>query len=303
MIHEPEATPIRSTRALKAAAPGILGTERIKRNKKRFGLGVALAAGGLATAMAIPNTFTAGTAISSSAVNANFAAIKTAVDALEAKIAGTQSRVTGTCSGTQGVQSVNADGTVSCGGGGGVTRVDATAPITSSGGAQPTIGLTACPARHVLKSTGTGWACAPENSAYKLARLTALSSPTPNATTNMLALTFNAPAAGTALVVGTGYCNVPTSGALSFNISIQTTATGDCSFLCIVGAPCDRSYCGYFAWPSASPQNQITYAVQRELPVVVGANTFYLNFDNTSPATSIGCYAALSATYNAATLP
>jgi len=47
----------------------------------------------------------------------------------------------------------------------------------------------------------------------------------------------------------------------------------------------------------------MTYAVQRELPVAVGSNTFYLNFQNTSAATGINCYAALSATYNAATLP
>jgi hypothetical protein len=59
-----------------------------KLNLKSFALGISVAISALgiyALAMSIPNTFSAGTSISSGQVNANFAAVKTAVDALEAK--------------------------------------------------------------------------------------------------------------------------------------------------------------------------------------------------------------------------
>jgi hypothetical protein len=59
-----------------------------KLNLKSFALGVSVAISALgiyALALSIPNTFSAGTSISSGQVNANFAAVKTAVDALEAK--------------------------------------------------------------------------------------------------------------------------------------------------------------------------------------------------------------------------
>jgi hypothetical protein len=59
-----------------------------KLNLKSFTLGVSVAISALgiyALAMSIPNTFSAGASISSGQVNANFAAVKTAVDALEAK--------------------------------------------------------------------------------------------------------------------------------------------------------------------------------------------------------------------------
>jgi hypothetical protein len=59
-----------------------------KLNLKSFALGVSVAVSALgiyALAMSIPNTFSAGTSISSGQVNANFTAVKTAVDALAAK--------------------------------------------------------------------------------------------------------------------------------------------------------------------------------------------------------------------------
>lgn len=56
-------------------------------NLKYFALGLMLASAGLwALAVTIPNSFTAGTTISASQVNQNFQALKTAVDALEAKV-------------------------------------------------------------------------------------------------------------------------------------------------------------------------------------------------------------------------
>ena len=58
-------------------------------NLKSFALGAALALAALgvvALAVAIPNTFAAGDVISAAKMNANFTAVKTAVDALEAKV-------------------------------------------------------------------------------------------------------------------------------------------------------------------------------------------------------------------------
>ena len=207
-------------------------------------LGFAIVAGGLGTAMTLPNTFISGTAISSSAVNANFAAIKDAIDALEARMSGAQVRVSGTCSGAQAIQSIGANGTVACGGGA-VTSVGATSPVTSSGGTQPTIALAACPAGQVLRANGSGWACAPQNSAFKLARLTTPSSPSGFTTTNMLALTLTAPADGSVLLVGTGYCTSSTLVSFQFDVSIQESPTGNCSFSC-PAYPCDKSHCAFF---------------------------------------------------------
>jgi hypothetical protein len=60
-------------------------------NLKSFALGVSLALGLLgvyALAMSIPNGFTAGDVISAAKMNANFTAVKSAVDSLEAGIPG-----------------------------------------------------------------------------------------------------------------------------------------------------------------------------------------------------------------------
>jgi len=55
---------------------------------------------------------------------------------------------------------------------------------------------------------------------------------------------------------------------------------------------------------ASTQQNQmVNYAVQRELPVLAGSNTFYLNFFSSSSPLTIACYAALSATFNVTTLP
>lgn len=82
-----------------------MNTRILRRLALGFGLGIV----GFAAAMTIPNTFTSGTPISSSAMNANFTAVQTAVDSM-------QGQVTGTCSGTQSIQSINPDGSVNCGG-------------------------------------------------------------------------------------------------------------------------------------------------------------------------------------------
>lgn len=85
-------------------------------NLKFFFLGAALVATGLwGMAVTIPNTFTSGEALSSAKLNANFTALKTAVDALEAAVPGKQNRVSGTCAEGRYIRSVNEDGTVVCG--------------------------------------------------------------------------------------------------------------------------------------------------------------------------------------------
>jgi hypothetical protein len=60
----------------------------IRNNIRNLVIGFAVGSLGLALAVAIPNTFTNGTVISSSAVNANFAALTTATTVLEEKTAG-----------------------------------------------------------------------------------------------------------------------------------------------------------------------------------------------------------------------
>lgn len=87
------------------------------KNLKYFVLGAAIVAAGLgALAVNIPNSFTAGQVISAAGLNANFAAFKAAVDALETALPTKQNRVTGACAVGQTIRSINADGTVVCGG-------------------------------------------------------------------------------------------------------------------------------------------------------------------------------------------
>jgi hypothetical protein len=53
---------------------------------KNLALGFVMGALGLALAATLPNTFTSGTPISSSAVNANFAALKQQIDTLQSQV-------------------------------------------------------------------------------------------------------------------------------------------------------------------------------------------------------------------------
>ncbi|MGK0618913.1 hypothetical protein [Meiothermus cerbereus] len=53
--------------------------------------------------------------ISAATLNANFTAIKTAVDALEAAVPGKQNRMSGSCAVGQYIRSINENGTVVCG--------------------------------------------------------------------------------------------------------------------------------------------------------------------------------------------
>jgi competence protein ComGC len=70
----------------------------MKNNLKAFTLGVSLSMmliGAYALALSIPNLFNAGEPINASKMNANFTAVKTAVDALEQKVSKLESSTKG----------------------------------------------------------------------------------------------------------------------------------------------------------------------------------------------------------------
>jgi Chaperone of endosialidase len=78
------------------------------KNLKNLVLGFTLGSFGLAAlAVSIPNNFTAGTPISSSQVNANFTALKTAIDTLQTSSVGFGAKLTGSAS-TEGISVSNA---------------------------------------------------------------------------------------------------------------------------------------------------------------------------------------------------
>ncbi len=78
------------------------------KNLKNLVLGFTLGSFGLAAlAVSIPNNFSAGTPISSSQVNANFMALKTAIDTLQTSSVGFGAKLTGNAS-TEGISVSNA---------------------------------------------------------------------------------------------------------------------------------------------------------------------------------------------------
>ena len=97
----------------------------------------------------VPNTFTAGTPAVAAEVNANFAAVKSAVDDNNARITSNetnkQNRVTGTCGTGSSIRTINTDGSVVCevddNSGGTITGVTAGAGL-SGGGTSGAVTLT-----------------------------------------------------------------------------------------------------------------------------------------------------------------
>ena len=111
-----------------------------KQELRNLVIGMVLGSMGLSAlaAVSIPHSFSPNTTIKSSEVNANFAALGTAID-------GKQDRVTGQCATGSAVRTINADGSVICESTGGFAL-----PFTGSIGA----GSPAAIALNVSSSTG-----------------------------------------------------------------------------------------------------------------------------------------------------
>lgn len=112
-------------------------------NLQYFLIGAFVVASGLSVlAVTIPNTFTAGSPIKAAEVNANFSALKNAVDPLEsfkAKLSSTP------CASGQAMSGVGADGSSSCvalgPGGGGLTKVEHDNTLSGDGTAVSKLGI------------------------------------------------------------------------------------------------------------------------------------------------------------------
>jgi len=124
-----------------------------------------------AGSVTIPNNFKAGTPAKAAEVNANFSAVKTAVDDNNTRIntnatniTGKQNRVTGTCPAGESIRTINANGTVVCEkddvGIGDITEVKAGTGL-SGGGDSGSVELSAN--TNVLQSRVTGTCSAGES--------------------------------------------------------------------------------------------------------------------------------------------
>jgi hypothetical protein len=103
-------------------------------------LGIVALLAGPASAgqVSLPNVFQANTPAVAGEVNANFNAVKSAVDDNDSRITSKQNRVTGTCPAGESIRVINEDGTVECeedtvGSGSGALDIIAYASISSDG--------------------------------------------------------------------------------------------------------------------------------------------------------------------------
>jgi hypothetical protein len=169
-----------------------------------------LATAANASSVTVPNTFSQGSVISSSQMNDNFSAVKTAVDdsqaqidAQKTQIAGLetakQNKVTGTCAPGSFIAAVKPDGTVTC------SAFTAAAPLAVAGSTLSLQGLGITnahisPAAAIAASKifgDAGIEFSPRISRVDLPN----NSATPTVVTSM---TMSAPSAGTILVIVNG---------------------------------------------------------------------------------------------------
>ena len=223
------------------------------------------------------------------------------------------------------------------GGTGGVTSVAVTAPVTNTGTASAPnigVGLASASTPGALSAADwtafngkqapiTGGPCAAGSyvtnvnastgavtcavgPSFKVDTMRGTTAIAATGATPINSITITAPSAGTALVTGSGYCNLTQGAGASYRTMIGASAIdqGFCGYaitLCVTPG-CDFSMCGFHDFPAAATPAQHSFFSQRTFSVAAGANTFYLNaITNTAGPGS--CSGQLTATFQVNWLP
>jgi collagen triple helix repeat protein len=114
--------------------------------------------------------------------------------------------------------------------------------------------------------------------------------------TKLLDLEFRAPAAGSAYITASGYCNVPAEAAATqYAVYVATAPDAQHD-----AGPVASS--AFVRFPQGATQVQVPFSVSRVLPAAHGMNHVYLDFQNFSGLSGYSCQANLVAFFSATKL-
>jgi hypothetical protein len=106
--------------------------------------------------------------------------------------------------------------------------------------------------------------------------------------TNLASITFSAPAAGFAFLLGTGYCNGNATG--NFEVAFDTTPTS---------IPAGGAQGAQYMY---LPNGQTPFSVSNTFPAAAGGNSFFLNLSQ-SAAGATSCAGVITVFYSQSLLP